>query len=1692
MKELEAELVARARAWVPSWGMEDDQRDFGRALLKIAAQFASEVTARLDRGGEKLRLGLLDWLAVPRDAARPARLPIVFKLADSARDARLASAPALLQVEAGGASVMLETETDVLLVPGGLQFMVGVDSAKDAYYLPPPGLTNPAPLDPLPTRWQCKSFASAGSAQLQLDPEAGLAPGLLLDIAGEQYEIVKSGDGIVTLDWPLTQDVAPQSSATKVTAFMPFDPGAHDHQEHALYIGHKTLFDLEAAAAIEILGTKELSAATWHYWGKGAAGPLWLPLKPAPAKTQARSAGIVLLKPKGAMEVLELAGGKESRWIRASIAKVSPQDLPIRADTYEIRINCIDSGADQPPLLDPAEAAPRMEAMANTTPLVLDNRFYPFGKEPRQFDAFYLGSAEVFSKQSAEVKLHFDLADATFSALTPVMTGTFANKVMAGVARDGALHLIEISPDTGTVTNFRERGILRPVPPAGSAAPSSDGLLDERPRGRLPVWSDSLDPAGFLVAAGAKNVVWIWRENSGTPDDSQWKDFGTVKAPTSRSEDPIADLIFLQGSASLVALQAGQLWRRDWPDGPEWVNIEAKDASGSLVRFEAVAPVLSNASNVLVTSYAMGMIGVSDKHELYRITVPGKCTRLNVSDVDSGVRPVAVFDGATLMVALAHSTLRDLALYRGTGGELTFKLDGEQDKVTGFEAAIGNGKVQFLAAVAGPNGGYLLSWPPPAAGESAIEPFRSDIPSASGMPDGMPLVVAEHVVIPESNGNLLVAPFHPESRKKFSPTVKQGLLASATDPSLEVSDTVVRDEGNGPVTDEASVTDVTTNLQGEVLYSLEPALRDGKAGVLKAFHHEGEFYVGAADKDKGTLTLDKHDSVTARNSLIRIEETIHRVSEIDVGNGSTATLVPAPATTDTVQYKVPVLLTGRTAPFLPLDSNINDWDPGVLSIAALMFPGAQPRRQTGRAFKLDASNHPLVVVLDHGWKVAPQSGVKVVLDTAVGQWARSPADITTNPELSWEYWNGSGWWRLPDLHDGSLHLKASGDVTFAVPVELAATDWSGRTNFWIRARLTGGDYGREEVSVESAPTGQKDVTRQIVKRSTAGIRAPAVIQFTVSYAICKAVLPELVMTRDSGSLRDQSDANSTGGAMVEAFIPLAVQLGRLWGPPGPATPEEACAPDCDRSTGASVNAGSTAGSTLAAGSARPAQDDASPANATTAAANPGRALYLGFDSPLLDDSINLLLLVEEEKHDAFAPMTVEAFIGDRFTPLVIEDRTRALGESELLVLSFPVEPTPHELFGQTLKWLRLAPGQGGGVPADDWRPKVLGAYLNGVWASAAETLTYELLGSSQGEPDLTLWLARPPVLKNTLELRVREPLGDEERAALLAEDKSKVLSAVENLLGDWVLWQRVIDPADEAATARVYALDEETGEIRFGDGRHGRIPPIGRDCIVAFVYRRTEPGAAGSSAVPGNAIAARTALNLVSPIEGVEAVYAADQAAGGAPAEDVERVLRFGVAGLRHRDRAVTAADIEQLTLAHSPKVAQARCFPHTGFVQLVIVMQGANPRPGAADVRELHRLLIGMAPPTLAATQALRIVGPDLRRLRVDLRLRVASLDVAGSVASEVREQIRALFDSATGGVEGAGWPLGESPGEADVGGALADVPQLEGIAGIELYEIGGNDSERPWPATLQRTDLVWLDKGGVRITFETPGAAT
>ncbi len=1694
--DFSVELRERARAWIPSWGLADGERDFGRALLEVAARFSSEVAERLDGAGEKMRRGFLDWLGVRGEAARPARVPVVFKLADAAREGVLASAPVRMQADAGGVSVVLETEKDVRVVPGRLTVVVGVDGEADAFYLSPPGLSDLKPLEPLPVQWQLKSFAAAGATKLQLDPELGLAAGMIVEAAGQQYRIVQADKEIVTIEPPLTSELPGQTVVRKVTAFAPFDGPAHNRQEHALYLGHMELLNIEAAATIEIVGAQALrESVAWQYWGKVDPDEEvgWQTLTLADeADQRKRPDAVVLTKPKGAIEPREI-GGKSSRWIRGTTKKITGPGPMLSVDELKLRVNCSDDDAPCPPD-ENATSGPTAEAMANSTPLVLSEPFYPLGREPRQFDAFYLGCTEAFSKKGAHTQVCFEMSDATCRAYAAVRDGAFANQVLAGVGKDRALHLFKINPSTGAMTAFR--GPLRPPLPADAGVQADQPApVNLNPRCRPVIWSGVAPNVGDLfVAVASGGAVWIWHENAGDQKLSGWKRHSSVPSlPGAPAQ--IEDIIVLKSAPTSpgAVLSGGRFWVFN---DPNWIQPpQPQPPKVPLRDYAALAPIYD--ANLAPTD---SMVAVSLLKELYRLEpdgtespiAPGLQVDIGIAPGGStlpvgGIRPAAI-DGPLRVVAVGPNGDELVGVQQGSAPQVVSL--GAGAKAIGAEIAIDQalGTLQFsVGAKMAIGGTFVVSWTPTFVAADPTVLFESRIPDASGAFGGTPLLAGPYLVVPGDRGDAFVAPYDPSQRLSFATkVVVEGVILPGNAP-FTVNDflsvmpqTAAHPRMGWTVVKPPSVRGT------EVIYAVDPVLGEYVADDPQLIGYRvGDALTGVI-QNLTAFKPDAPDPAIVPRAILRVTAgaapvAFCEVQAVNAGVVTVLALTPLPANSGSLFYWKPNPSVARVVPaieFLPWGDG--NWDASILDRAKLYFPvlpaaqPLQPSPQRATAFGV-ISKHPTVVALEERWTSAPpplNAPTPFIIDGVIGAWQHQLADSSSNPALSWEYWNGKGWWSLAISGDGTNRLATTGAVKFTVPHDIAESDWAGKTSFWIRARLVGGDYGREEVKVISKQGSNSGDTEQIVERSTANIKSPQVLDLHISYSICQKLFPSYVFAEDTGTIRNQSDANRTAGAIVEAFVPLAVTLGRLSGPVStPEAPGE-CPPPCQCPSEPAAAVTPVPAASPATGAPQPAI---------------GRALFIGLNAALSETPVNVLLLVDEERpHEQFAPMKIEALVADRFVPVVADDATRALGESGLLSMAFALEPTPRELFGMdNLTWLRLTPG--GSDPASEWKPALRGAYLNAVWASAAETLTRELLGSSDGAPGLTVHLARPPVLRDSLELRVKEPLGEEERQALLQKGEDRVLSAVDGLPGDWVLWQSVIDPGDEPAAARVYALDESIGEIRFGDGQHGAIPPIGPDSIVAFSYRRTELGTPAGDGVPANAIAARTALNLVSPVESVEAVFAADQAAGGAPPETAERVLRFGTARLRHRNRAVTARDFEDLALQSSPDVVQARCFARGGQVRLVVVMRGEDPLPNAAEVRELLRLLLAAAPASLSAPQALRITGPRIRRLRVALRLRVASLDDTGEVSRTVKGRIRALLDSATGGTDGEGWALGESLSEEDIALALIDTRRVEGLARVTLQEVMADGAELPWTGAVERDELVMLDKDSVRLEFET-----
>src|SRR5262249_55882623 len=141
----------------------------------------------------------------------------------------------------------------------------------------------------------------------------------------------------------------------------------------------------------------------------------------------------------------------------------------------------------------------------------------------------------------------------------------------------------------------------------------------------------------------------------------------------------------------------------------------------------------------------------------------------------------------------------------------------------------------------------------------------------------------------------------------------------------------------------------------------------------------------------------------------------------------------------------------------------------------------------------------------------------------------------------------------------------------------------------------------------------------------------------------------------------------------------------------------------------------------------------------------------------------------------------------------------------------------------------------------------------------------------------------------------------------------------------FVTWTESEDFFGAGPNDQVYVLDRAAGQVRFGDGNHGRIPVANLDrAQTNIVARRYQFGGGARSNVEAGAIS-----TLMTSIAGIDAgkvgnPFAAD---GGTDEETLAAAKLRAPQALKSHDRAVTAADYEMLAREAGP-VARAKALP--------------------------------------------------------------------------------------------------------------------------------------------------------------------
>ena len=432
------------------------------------------------------------------------------------------------------------------------------------------------------------------------------------------------------------------------------------------------------------------------------------------------------------------------------------------------------------------------------------------------------------------------------------------------------------------------------------------------------------------------------------------------------------------------------------------------------------------------------------------------------------------------------------------------------------------------------------------------------------------------------------------------------------------------------------------------------------------------------------------------------------------------------------------------------------------------------------------------------------------------------------------------------------------------------------------------------------------------------------------------------------------------------------------------------------------------------------------------------ALYLGFQpaagTGLPGHAITMYFSLAGEAHrsatnaaSAASPVVVWEYWNGRWSRLATRDRTSALTCSGTIDTLLPSDMTVTREFGETAFWIRvLWRGQAGDVVSPLRR-----ILLNTIDAVQSVTVRNEILGSSNGTSGQTFRLARGGVLDAP---RLEVQGGD------AAPD------------GGWVAWQEQADLHASGPTDRHYVLNHRTGEVVFGDGMFGLVPPAAVNNIRAARYQ-IGGGARGN-------VAAETVVQLKSAIPYVESVTNVEAATGGADAESVEEFKDRAPTTLRHQHRAVTAEDYEDLARLASSEVARARCYP---LVDLAADSDGRQSRPGAVSVVVVPRSREAKPLPALellnhvrdylgarqSASAKLVVVGPEYVSIDVEAELVLTSLERVSEIEVLLKRTLADFLHPLYGGADGRGWDFGREPHRSDI------YSRLGSVAGIDYVRL-------------------------------------
>ena len=389
---------------------------------------------------------------------------------------------------------------------------------------------------------------------------------------------------------------------------------------------------------------------------------------------------------------------------------------------------------------------------------------------------------------------------------------------------------------------------------------------------------------------------------------------------------------------------------------------------------------------------------------------------------------------------------------------------------------------------------------------------------------------------------------------------------------------------------------------------------------------------------------------------------------------------------------------------------------------------------------------------------------------------------------------------------------------------------------------------------------------------------------------------------------------------------------------------------------------------------------------------------------------------------------------------------------------FPPALEEDEIRDRLIAWIRVRlaePPTAGTAPA--WKVRLDWVGLNAARITQRVEVQPERLGTGTGEPDQSYTLINTPVIPDSVVLTVA---GERWQ---LTDDLSAAPPEIA---------VRGAQAAARAGDPRVFTIDRESGEVRFGDGLRGTRPPLGAVIIASYAYGGGSQGNVGTGVAKTSALLP-PGFRVSNPVP----------TWGGSEGETIAEAEKSIPRYLKHRDRAVSTADFREI-VQQTPGIALGRVeirplFHPAGntlapgvVTVLVIPDDPAHPEAPVPDQFFLKAVCAYLEPRRLLTTE-IHVHGPEYVPISVAVGIDVVPGKDIAIVREAVKQAIRDFVSPLIGGQAGTGWPLEKAIEDRELWARAARVDGVSKVRGLRLWDGSGVEAERIGITGLQLPKL-------------------